>query len=88
MQNFCNGVRGRGWNQPIILPRWPLSAEHPDRSLRNHSHREWLRPNAAGTSAHGTSTPIPLSEYENIRVGALKARPSSKHPEESDQKSH
>ena len=26
MQNFCNGPRERGWNQPIILPGWPLSA--------------------------------------------------------------
>jgi len=23
VQNFSNGVRGRGWNQPIILPGWP-----------------------------------------------------------------
>ena len=36
----------------------------------------------------GPALRIPLSEYENIRVGALKARPSSKHQEESDQKSH
>jgi hypothetical protein len=23
VQNFCNGARERGWNQPIILPGWP-----------------------------------------------------------------
>ena len=47
-----------------------------------------FHPNAAGTSGHGPSTPILLSNYENIRVGALKARPRSKHQEESDQKRH
>jgi hypothetical protein len=38
-----------------------------------------FHPNAAGTSAHGPSTPILQSKYENIRIGALKARPRSKH---------
>jgi hypothetical protein len=34
----------------------------------------------------GPALRIPLSEYENIRVGALKARPGSRHPEEWDRR--
>jgi len=36
----------------------------------------------------GPALRIPLSEYENIRVGPLKARPGSRHQEDSDQKRH
>ena len=60
-----------------------ILTEHYEITLVENGFR--MLPERAHT---GPALRIPLSEYENIRVGALKARPRSKHQEESDQKRH